>query len=811
MKKVLALILNFALVISLFVLPLNSCGGETGDNGGDVGGDTPGGETGGESGGSSEPLLDLIKNKTASFTVVSNQKDLEINGEVRRWIEKLSEYGVEVKHIADYSINKMQDCEILIGTGLVQRDKYNVDTHDFGEKGYVIKVQDDKVVICGGTTASTLEAIAIFFENYVGINVATDDIVDVSVSRTLEVMKVQDYPIKTLSVNGESIKDVYISASLTDKYAYASAQDLQAAFYSYAGVWLDIMSIDGDDAPRVKITLVDEAGEGGFCALVDTDGNLTFQCEYKNAFSKGMKKFVEDVIAKSGETLNFASDFNYETDLDLSVVKYSEFGAVGDGRTDDFEAIIAAHAYANDGGQTVKADKGATYYIGSHRDTAVIKTNVDWGDAKFIIDDSGVSREDSGYWIFSVQPDKAEYNVKIPENYSLSKGDTNVGLTFNSKVLLFVENENKSVYIRYGSNANDGSTQKEVLLVDEQGNVDPSTPIIFDYDTVTSIIAYSVDEKPLLIQGGTFTTYANVGGNASKFRSYARGIQVTRSNTTLYNIVHLIEKEPEITDAASKEASCPYRGFYYVFVANNVLIDSCVMTSHKAYKHGTYDTQASRSNNVTWRNCTQSDPLDRFGQGYWGVMASNYVKNLTFDGCALTRFDAHCGVYNVTIKDSEIGEVINLVGGGTCLIENSHLSSGAKNYFIRLREDYGGTWDGDLIIKNCKMSVKNNATAAYIVRADWNEHYFGYECHIPNLYVDGFEIKHLNGNDYSGSLYVFKKLNDSTEDYRNNETNPLFAPETITLKNIKHTYSLVQYAPNEKIFADTKVTNGDEE
>ena len=232
---------------------------------------------------------------------------------------------------------------------------------------------------------------------------------------------------------------------------------------------------------------------------------------------------------------------------------------------------------------------------------------------------------------------------------------------------------------------------------------------------------------------------------------------------------------------------------------------------HLKYKHGTYDTQAARANNVTWKNCTQSDPLNRFSQGYWGVMASNYVKNLTFDGCALTRFDAHCGVYNVTIKDSEIGEVINLVGGGTCLIENSHLSSGAKNYFIRLREDYGGTWDGDLIIKNCKMSVKNNATAAYIVRADWNEHYFGYECHIPNLYVDGFEIKHLNGNDYSGSLYVFKKLNDSTEDYRNNETNPLFAPETITLKNIKHTYSLVQYAPNEKIFADTKVTNGDEE
>ena len=810
MKKALALMLGIVLMITLLVLPLNSCGGGTGDNGGDVGGDTPGGETGGESGGSSEPLLELIKNKTASFTIVSSQKDSEINGEVRRWIEKLSEYGVEVKHIADYSINKMQDCEILIGTGLIQRDKYNVDTHDFGEKGYVIKVQDDKVVICGGTTASTLEAIAIFFENYVGINVATDDIVDVSVSRTLELVKVQDdYPIKNLTVNGESIKDVYISASRSNSYAFAAAQELQAAFYSYAGVWLEIMFIEGDNSARVRFEFVEDAGAGGFRAFVGEDGNLTFNCSYKNAFAKGITAFISSIVATSGESLNFASDFNYETDV--SVVKYSEFGAVGDGKTDDFEAIIAAHAYANEGGQLVKADPGKTYYIGSHRDTAIVKTNVDWGDAEFIIDDSGVSRADSGYWIFSAESDKAGYNVKIPENYSLSRGDTNVGLTFNSKVLLFVENENKSVYIRYGSNANDGSSQKEVLLVDKDGNIDPSTPLIFDYDEVTSIIAYSVDDKPITLQGGTFTTYANLGGNASKWCGYHRGIQVSRSNTTVKNVVHLVEKEPEITDAASKEVSCPYVGFFYAKLANNVLFDSCVMTSHLKYKHGTYDTQAARANNVTWKNCTQSDPLNRFSQGYWGVMASNYVKNLTFDGCALTRFDAHCGVYNVTIKDSEIGEVINLVGGGTCLIENSHLSSGAKNYFIRLREDYGGTWDGDLIIKNCKMSVKNNATAAYIVRADWNEHYFGYECHIPNLYVDGFEIKHLNGNDYSGSLYVFKKLNDSTEDYRNNETNPLFAPETITLKNIKHTYSLVQYAPNEKIFADTKVTNGDEE
>ena len=44
-------------------------------------------------------------------------------------------------------------------------------------------------------------------------------------------------------------------------------------------------------------------------------------------------------------------------------VKYSDFGAVGDGKTDDMDAIAKAHAHANEQGLPVKADDNATYYI----------------------------------------------------------------------------------------------------------------------------------------------------------------------------------------------------------------------------------------------------------------------------------------------------------------------------------------------------------------------------------------------------------------------------------------------------------------
>ena len=44
-------------------------------------------------------------------------------------------------------------------------------------------------------------------------------------------------------------------------------------------------------------------------------------------------------------------------------VTYEEFGAVGDGTVEDFEAVYNAHVYANEKGLPVKAKPGAKYYL----------------------------------------------------------------------------------------------------------------------------------------------------------------------------------------------------------------------------------------------------------------------------------------------------------------------------------------------------------------------------------------------------------------------------------------------------------------
>ena len=73
--------------------------------------------------------------------------------------------------------------------------------------------------------------------------------------------------------------------------------------------------------------------------------------------------------------------------MEKKYLTYEQFGAIGDGSHDDLEAIVATHAEANEKGLAVKARDGAVYYIGGAKKTAVIKTDVDFGQARFIIDD----------------------------------------------------------------------------------------------------------------------------------------------------------------------------------------------------------------------------------------------------------------------------------------------------------------------------------------------------------------------------------------------------------------------------------------
>ena len=183
-------------------------------------------------------------------------------------------------------------------------------------------------------------------------------------------------------------------------------------------------------------------------------------------------------------------------------VNYEDFGAIGDGKTDDIYSIAATHAFANQNGLSVKVKENARYYIGGKNRTAIIQTNTNFGNANFIIDDTEVENRNTP--IFKVSSSLKSFKLKGIT--SLKKDQEKLPVTLPSKCLITVTDINVKRYIRAGGNQNEGSAQTDIFLADENGNIDKNAPIIWDFNFISDITALPIDETNLTITGGNFTT-----------------------------------------------------------------------------------------------------------------------------------------------------------------------------------------------------------------------------------------------------------------------------------------------------------------
>ncbi len=503
-------------------------------------------------------------------------------------------------------------------------------------------------------------------------------------------------------------------------------------------------------------------------------------------------------------------------------VCYEDFGAVGDGKTDDFDAIARAHKFANEHFLDVATDSSKTYYIGDTttgegkaKPPIEIRTNVDFGKSNFIIDDSEitadmpsrsalvfrVAREHSAV-IYTPENDTpsgaiAKINAAGGFKADIKKFDIGIGYA----AILYVTDENNKVYIRFGPNKNSGSAQRELICVDKDGNIDPKTPFLLDYKAVTSITAVRADDAPLLIKGGIFTTVANRA--KEDYRYYSRGMSIARSNVTVDGMTYKIEGEGEHGD--------PYVAFLDVINAANVVIQNSSFQAHKYYMcvgsgggapvgMGTYAISAHDSNNVIWRNCTQSnfysDDKKSIRRGVWSIMGSAGCKNLSYENSVLSRMDAHAGMYNATLSGSTLS-TIALSGGGELKVSDCRIYS---NHLVEMRADYGSSWNGKIHIKNLTL---HNSEPPSIFRCGWYNHDFGYQTHLPEeIIIDGLTLTtpadiNIFPEKYAEQIkYAHKE--EISEEPNLNKTVP---PKRIIIRNNKGGYKFI--LPDSEFFRNT--------
>jgi ribosomal protein L6P/L9E len=513
------------------------------------------------------------------------------------------------------------------------------------------------------------------------------------------------------------------------------------------------------------------------------------------------KKKTQVQTTKNGELLINVSKKDMRKFKAKGWLRYSDFGARGDGKTDDLDAIAATHAFANQQGLPVKADKGASYYISGKNRTAVIQTDTDFGTATFIIDDTAVENLNTHVFLVSsgLQP-------FIPEGISsLKRNQERIDVSLPATCLITVTNSQVRHYIRYGPNQNKGFQQTDIFIVDKDGNVDMDAPIIWDFDQITEITALPIDEKMLTIHGGRFTTIANRA--ESKYTYYSRGIAIRRSNVLVNGLEHHVTGEGE--------HGAPYGGFINIRDCAYVTVRNTILTGRKMYRTigsagvpvsmGNYDISLNRALNVSFVSCSQTNDIN--DSKYWGIMGSNYCKNLVLDSCTFSRFDAHMGVANATIRNSTLGhQGINAIGSGTFTVENSTIHG--RN-LINLRQDYGSTWHGEFFIRNCVfVPAGGRATSASLIGGSYSgQHDFGYTCYMPErIIIENLHIDDSNHpEDYRGPA-IFENFNPQMTDDSYLEEFPYVKTREVILRNVTiSSGKTLRLSDNPFMFKDVKI------
>ncbi len=455
--------------------------------------------------------------------------------------------------------------------------------------------------------------------------------------------------------------------------------------------------------------------------------------------------------------------------------KYEDFGAIGDGINDDFAAIVACHEWANANSVPVRARDGAHYYLGGAAISAKIMTDTNFGTARFTIDDRSLeNRESHCFEIVSAA------KVFVPEIKEMKKGQKKINFPHNGTVYVRIEGDpNHRVYIRKGLNKNSGSVPAEAFIVDDDGNI--LTDINWDYPTISAAMAKSVDDEPITVEGGIFTTIANQW--VSRYDAHNRGFSITRSNVTVENVTHYVEGE-------LVEHGAPYSGFFNIGKSYNVTLRNVTLTPHYTYmteskvpgqlvSMGTYDLLLTNAIGAKLIGIRQTIEIDK--RQYWGLMGSNFCKDMELTDCVISRFDAHCGITNCRIKGCDFGIMgMNLIGFGSFSVEDTTVRA---SHLICFRPDYGSSFNGVIKLKNCTWIPYNFGENLDVFTADNSgDHYFGYDCVMAReIRIENLTILDT-GIDEKKELSLLPIYD---KNYTEGKPYALILPKKITMKNVK--------------------------
>lgn len=403
--------------------------------------------------------------------------------------------------------------------------------------------------------------------------------------------------------------------------------------------------------------------------------------------------------AYGAQQFYFPNVLKYDPDQyqkSLEKVKYwvtlKEFGAIGDGVTNDAPAIAKALNYAYSNNLDVRQSDG-TFLLDGDTYLDIKSLNVDL---------TGCVLKPSATWKGQITISQPE----IPVTYGVGSAPVNGvnASTGNSRGI--------------GSNYLDGlasNTDLDGCFI----QLSTSQPMFTFRDT-----AYTrVDFNRVYNRGNLENPlkYA-LGNNATSIKALKirkdvqtiKGLTIDESLTRNYRIIY-INQASRVRLINTSFINRPLTQNFSdsrleIYESYDVIVDGLFAPSVADSFTGTGDIYSytiglGNSMNVTIKNATAN------GEG-WGATGSNNCANVRFERCDLSRIDFHMPFQNyLKINDCNIGRSGVLVTGiGDLYVTNSTFNSSPDmpGNIIATRADAGGYFDGDLYMENIKLTGLRN-------------------------------------------------------------------------------------------------------
>lgn len=472
-----------------------------------------------------------------------------------------------------------------------------------------------------------------------------------------------------------------------------NANGLPAALYSDNGV-----------TPLAQPLITDNTGYFGFYAA-DGKYTITFSGSRFETFTRQI--LLEDpddnpaLTAQELALVNGSSKVGFAQDAPGAVprkvqdklgevVSVKDFGAKGDGVVDDTAASLAAHTYANSVGMPVSYQGMARIALQANAQIPV-KTSVNFHGCEIVIlgGVAGAPSFNTFNDLFVVTDDACPLTTVTGAVAAgnLGKGSLfpTLGL-FDGHGYALVE-----CALQVPNRAKTGTANyTQSFKINRSGRA--SAPLSADLSAYAAAI--TVSYRKTSAKRLTLENLAVVEGAWNNQRI----LKISRCNVEVKNFPFLFTGAGTAFDNICEIISIDNASD--IFIDGFVTTGRPVTTTSGSYClaiYGGADIYVDKMNALTG----------------WGAVGSNNVNNLHFTRSVLNRIDSHSSGHNLFADNCDLHEkgMVYGWGGGILSVKNTRLH---RCPAVATREDYGGTFFGDIVVTNCETENSTTSTL-YVV------------------------------------------------------------------------------------------------